>query len=413
MDFSDTPEEAAYREKVRTWLRANAPKRPEGAEGAHLRRRDFAEVMEEAQAWQAKKAAAGFAAITKPKEWGGAGGSTVEDVIFTEEEQALGIKYGVFSIGIGMMVPTILAYADEETKSRLVPPTIRGEKLWSQLFSEPGAGSDLGAVRCRATRSGDSWVVTGQKVWNSNAHLADYGLLLTRTDFDTPKHRGMTMFWIDMKNQPGLEVRQLHQISGASDFNECHFDSFVVPDSQRLGAVGDGWKVAMTTLMNERVAVGEQRGPDWPVLLELARRIPAGKERVLDDAAFRERLADIYVRAEGVKLTRSRVLTALSRGQQPGPQMSIGKLVLASLAQEMSSEAIDMCDQFGIIDDPAMAPLSAAYQQTLLLAPGFRIAGGTDEILRNIIAERVLGLPAEARVDKDIAFRDIPTGARR
>ena len=308
-----------------------------------------------------------------------------------------------------MCVPTVMAFADDETKQRFVGPAVRGEEIWCQLFSEPAGGSDVAAARTRAVRDGDDWVINGQKVWTTGAQYSDYGIVLVRTDPDTPKHKGLTMFWIDMKS-PGVEVRPIHQMSGGSEFNEVYFTDVRVKDSQRLGEPGQGWQVALVTLMNERLAVGGSAGPNYAEIMNLARDLPAGNGPALSDASFREKLADWYVQAEGLKLTRFRTMTALSRGQTPGPESSIGKIISANQLQDLSNLAVEMEDQYGIINDPALAPMEAAFQQSLMWAPGLRIAGGTDEILKNIIAERVLGLPGEVRVDKDVPFKDMPTG---
>ena len=402
MDFNDSPEEAAYREKARAWLEENAAAHK--STSANGRRPNSPEHMAAAKSWQAKKAENGYACITWPKEWGGGGGTPIQSVIFGQEEGKVGVNYGYFTIGLGMCVPTVMAFADAETKTRFVGPAMRGEEIWCQLFSEPAGGSDVAASRTRAVKDGDEWVINGQKVWTTGAQYSDYGILLVRTDPDVPKHKGMTMFWIDM-HDPAVEVRPIHQASGGSEFNEVYFTDLRVKDSQRLGAVGEGWKVALVTLMNERLAVGGSSGPDYKTIMELARQTDGIK-----DGAFREKLADWYVAAEGLKLTRFRTMTALSKGQTPGPESSIGKIIAANQMQEMSNYGVEMEDQYGILTDPAEAPLQAAFQQSLLWAPGLRIAGGTDEILKNIIAERVLGLPGDVRVDKDVAFKDVPTG---
>jgi alkylation response protein AidB-like acyl-CoA dehydrogenase len=221
---------------------------------------------------------------------------------------------------------------------------------------------------------------------------------------------GLTMFWIDMK-APGVEVRPIHQMSGASNFNEVYFTDLRVKDSQRVGAVGEGWRVALVTLMNERLSVGGGGGgSNYRRLLALAGDIQTLTGLGVKDAALREKIAEWYVQAEGLKYTTFRTMTALSRGQTPGPESSIGKVVSATLMQDMANTALELEDQFGIISDPANAPLAGGFQTALMNAPGLRIAGGTDEILRNIIAERVLGLPQDVRLDKDVAFKDIPTG---
>ena len=402
MDFNDTPEEAAFRTKARAWLDANAPRERASGRGA-------AAHLAAGKAWQAKKAAAGYAQITWPKEWGGGGGTQMQAIIFGQEEAKYGLNYGYFQIGLGMCVPTVMAFSDDATKQRFVGPAVRGEEIWCQLFSEPSGGSDVAAARTRAVKDGDDWVINGQKVWTSGAHYSDYGIVLVRTNVDKPKHKGMTMFWLDMKS-PGVEVRPIHQMSGGRDFNEVYFTDVRVKDSQRLGPVDDGWRTSLVTLMNERLAVGGGTGIDYSTIMQLARELQTDKGPALADQAFREKLADWYVQSEGLKNTRMRTMTALSRGQTPGPESSIGKIIAANQLQDLSNAAVEMEDQFGIIDDHALSPLNAAFQSGLMSSAGLRIAGGTDEILKNIIAERVLGLPGDIRVDKDVPFKDMPTG---
>ena len=403
MNFNDSPQESIYRATVREWLADHAPRHTVS------RRAPEAERLVIARAWQACKAAAGYARISWPREWGGTGGTAIQQVIFTEEEARYGVPSGFFGIGLGMCIPTLMRFADTAAQKAFAGPALRGEQIWCQLFSEPGAGSDLAALRTRAVRQGDSWLVNGQKVWTTGAHYSDFGLLLARTDANVPKHAGLTMFWIDMK-APGVEVRPIHQMSGGSDFNEVYLTDARVPDSQRLGDVGAGWKVSVVTLMNERVEGGKDRGPTTEQILALARSIPRGTASVLEDSAFRQKLAMWYVQAEGLRFTRLRTLTALSRGQTPGPESSIGKLVAANRLQDLTNELVECQDQFGILDDAAHAALGGSLHYDYLYAPGLRIAGGTDEILKNIIAERVLGLPGDIRVDKGVAFKDLPTG---
>jgi alkylation response protein AidB-like acyl-CoA dehydrogenase len=408
MDFNDTPEEAAYRQQVRAWLEANAPKAR-----AHESDPEGGEDLGPARAWQAKKAQAGYACITWPKEWGGQGGMPLQSVIFSAEEARYPIPSNPFQIGLGMCVPTVMNFADQATKERFSGPAIRGEEIWCQLFSEPSGGSDVAAARTKAVRAPDGsgdWLISGQKVWTTGAQFSDFGIVICRTNPDVPKHKGLTMFWLDMKS-PGVEVKPIHQMSGGSGFNEVFFTDVRVPDSQRLGAEGDGWKVSLVTLMNERLAVGGASGMGWQQFMDAARDTPGmDGGAALKDSALREKLADWYVQAEGLKHTRNRTMTALSRGQTPGPESSIGKIVSALQMQDLGNSAVEMLDQFGIINDPDLAPMHAGFQGSLMFAPGLRIAGGTDEILKNIIAERVLGLPGDIRVDKDVAFKDMPTG---
>jgi len=406
MDFNDTADEAKFRAEARSFLEANAA--PKGANKDDVTKRlSEPELLVAAKAWQAKKAANGFTCITWPKEYGGRGGVPMQQVIYNQEEGKFDVPRGFFDIGLGMCVPTVMAFGSAAHKERYVGPAIRGEEIWCQLFSEPSAGSDVAGLKTKAVRDGDDWVINGQKVWTSGAHYCDYGILLVRTDPDVPKHKGLTMFIVNMK-QKGVEVRPIHQMSGGSNFNEVYFTDVRIPDSDRLGGVGSGWQVALVTLMNERLAVGGSTGPDYKEILDLARTIPSGEGSVMDDAGFRERLADWYVRYEGLKLTRFRTMTALSRGQTPGPESSIGKIISANQLQDLCNEAIDAEDHFGIINDPRKAPMEAAFQQSYMWAPGLRIAGGTDEILKNIIAERVLGLPGDVRVDKDLPFSQSP-----
>ena len=403
MDFADTPEEAAYREKAYAWLKANAtPGTPKADRVGGL-------DLEKARAFQRKKAEAGYAQITWPKEWGGPGGTPIQSVIFGQEEAKFGVNSAYFSIGLGMCVPTVMAFADDATKKRFVGPALSGDEIWCQLFSEPSGGSDVAAARTRAVRDGEDWIVNGQKIWSSGAHYCDYGILLVRTNMDAPKHKGMTMFWIDMKS-PGVEVRPIHQMSGASGFNEVFFTDLRIPDSQRLGAVDDGWKVSLVTLMNERLSIGAGSAADYTAFMALAREVDLDGAPALRHPVLREKIADWYVQTEGLRHTRMRTISALSKGETPGPENSIAKIITAVQAQDMGAEAVDMLDQYGIITDPAVALQGGLFEAQWLSGPGSRIAGGTDEILRNIIAERVLGLPGDIRVDKDVAFKDMPTG---
>jgi alkylation response protein AidB-like acyl-CoA dehydrogenase len=410
MDFDDTPEEAAFRAEARTWLSANAAPRHE-AQGSGLDPDEASDAMVAARTWQAKKAQQGYARITWPKEMGGLGGNAMQQVIFNQEEAKFDVPGGqFFGIGLGMCIPTLMAYGSKENLTRYVMPALMGEEIWCQLFSEPAGGSDVAGLRMRAEKQGDEWLVNGQKIWTSGAHYSDYGLLLTRTDAEVPKHKGLTMFFLSMIS-PGVEVRPIRQASGAANFNEVFFTDVRIPDSQRLGEVGQGWTVALTTLMHERLAVGGGLGGGLDVkeLLALARSLELEDGPALRNAAVRERIADWYVRSAGLKYTTYRTMTALSRGQQPGPEASIAKVVVASKLQELSAFAMELEGETGALNGED-APMHGVFQAGWMGAPGLRIAGGTDEILRNVIAERVLGLPPDMRADKDIPFSDIPSG---
>ncbi|GAA2403293.1 acyl-CoA dehydrogenase family protein [Actinomadura vinacea] len=315
-------------------------------------------------------------------------------------------------IGLGMAAPTILAAGTDEQRERFLRPLWTGEEIWCQLFSEPGAGSDLAALGTRAVPDGDAWIVNGQKVWTSMAHEARWALLVTRTDPDVPKHRGMTYFACDMR-APGVEVRPLRQITGEAEFNEVFLTDVRIPDEHRLGAVGDGWKVSTTTLMNERVAIGggasPREGGMIGVVAALWRDRPELRTPGLHDALLR-----LWVEAEAARLTGARLRQALAAGA-PGPEGSAAKLAFARLNQEIAGLELEILGEDGLrYDDWTMRrPAEVDFTRRspgyrYLRAKGNSIEGGTSEILRNIIAERVLGLPGEIRVDKDVAWKDLP-----
>ena len=400
MDFNDTPEEAEFRAEARAFLEKHLePKTSSG-----VRRERGEDFLKRAKDWQALKADNKFAQITWPEEWGGRGGTAMQNVIWGQEEAKFDAPTGPFAIGLGMCIPTVIAFGSDEHKQRYVKKALRGEEIWCQLFSEPAAGSDVAGVKTRAVKDGDEWVINGQKVWTSGAHYSDYGILLTRTDPKAPKHKGLTMFIVDMK-QAGVEARPIHQASGGREFNEVYFSDVRIPDSDRLGEVGQGWKVAIVTLMNERLAVGGSPGPDWSEIMDYARE--AG---TLSDSDFRQTLADWYIAAQGYKLTKFRTQTALSRGETPGPENSIGKIITANQLQDICNSAIEMQGHYGLMTDEDRMPADGLFQQSFMWAPGLRIAGGTDEILKNIIAERVLELPQDVRVDKDVPFDELKQG---
>jgi len=417
MNFDDTPEEAAFRAVARAWIDANAPKELE----AELKQGGFAnnglksvDPIVVSKAWQKKKAEAGWACLHWPKEYGGRGATPIERVIWGQEEGVYGALSGLFIIGHGMCGPTVMAWADEETKQRLLPPLASGEHIWCQLFSEPAGGSDLAGLRTAAVPATDGsgdWIINGQKIWTSGAQHSDYGIVITRTDPTLPKHKGLTMFWLDMKT-PGIDVRPIKQANGQSGFNEVYFTDVRIPDSQRLGAVGQGWSVSLTTLMNERLSIGSGMPTGFPELFDFCMNLRTEDGLAIDDRSVRSRLAGYAVKASGLKYTGMRAISALSKGETPGPENSIGKLVAGATMQELAMYALDLQGQAGLLSDTTQAAAGARFQQMLLRSPATRVEGGTDEILRNIIAERVLGLPGDIRVDKDVAFKDIPTSGR-
>jgi alkylation response protein AidB-like acyl-CoA dehydrogenase len=414
MNFDDSPQEAAFRAEAKAWIKANAPREFE-AELAKaslgrikLQKHDIVDV---AKAWQKKKAEGGWVCLHWPKEYGGRGASPVERVIWQQEEGIYFKLTSPFQIGEGMCGPTLMAFGNEADKRRYLPKIASGEEIWCQLFSEPAGGSDVAGLRTRAERDGDHWIINGQKIWTSGAHYADYGLLITRTDPAVPKHKGLTMFFIDMKD-PAVEVRPIKQANGMQEFNEVFFTDLRIPDLQRLGAVGDGWNVSLTTLMNERMTIGARLATGFNELFEFCCNLMTDDGLAIDDRATRSKLASWAVKNSGLKYTSMRAISALSKGERPGPENSIGKLVSGAMLQDIATYAMDLQGASGLLNDPATAEVAGQFQAMLLSSPSVRIAGGTDEILRNIIAERVLGLPGDIRVDKDVPFNQIPTKGR-
>jgi len=402
MDFNDTTEEAAFRAQVRAWLAENAVRHAV----TDLRALPLDEVARRGRNWQRCKAAAGYGAIALPAEVGGRDASPMMEVIFAEEEARHAVPVGPFvTIGTQLVVPTLLAHGTPEQRQRSVRPTIEGDLTWCQLFSEPAAGSDLAGIRTRAVRDGDTWIVTGQKVWNSWAQFADWGILLARTDPEVPKHKGITYFVVDMRS-PGIEVRPIQQISGDSEFNEVFLTEVRIPDSGRIGPVGAGWKVAMTTLMSERISIGGESNelPGAGELIALAGTRPE------DAAGYRLRIAQLVAKEQGLKYFRARLLTQLSRGETPGAVAALAKLVYANVLQDLSALALDIEGLSALYpngNSQAIEKLHHAY----CWAAALRIAGGTDEVLRNQLAERVLGLPGDLRVDKDVPFSKLSARA--
>lgn len=400
MNFEDSPEESRFRARVRDWIRANAISVP-----SSRRRRDATpEWLSIAREWQRIKADAGYVGIHWPRRWGGQEGSVAQAMIFDQEEAAAGLHFTFFEIGIGLCIPTVASYADNATIERFSAAARRGDEIWCQLFSEPSAGSDLAAIRTRAVRDGADWLVNGQKVWTSGAQFSDFAILLTRTDPEVPKHRGLTMFWVDLRT-PGIDIRPIKQMSGNANFNEVFLTDVRIPDSQRLGPVNQGWATTLTTLMNERVSIGDVGGPDIPTAIRMAANIRCGHSTLSRDSAFQADLIRHFLRSEGVRLARNRLLTAISRGEKPGPENSITKLVAASEMQDLARDTLLACGPMGMVVDRSVQAVEGIFHDSFTWAPGYRIAGGTDEILRTVIAERVLGLPGDVRADKDKPFR--------
>jgi len=399
MDFDDAPEEAAFRAEARAWLEDNAPRRRDDGERsmalfAELPPDEEARQVARAKEWQRTKFDAGWAGVTWPNDYGGRGGTAMQSIIWGQEEGRFDVPAGVWEITMGMIAPTIIVHGTPEQKQQWLPRILDGSEVWCQLYSEPGAGSDLGSLSTRAERDGDEWIVNGQKVWTSGAHYASWGYILARTDPELTKHRGITAFCLRM-DQPGVTVRPLRQMTGGATFNEVFFDDVRIPADRMLGDLNQGWTVAITTLMNERLSAGGLGGGSGvSMLVELAR-----KSGAWDDPVVRQRIMRIYLMGETLRFTGYRILTSISQGGIPGPEGSIGKLVVAKLLRETADVAASM------LGPEAM--LAGDWSGLVLGAPGMRIAGGTDEVMRNIIGERVLGLPGEPRVDKGIPFKEL------
>jgi alkylation response protein AidB-like acyl-CoA dehydrogenase len=354
----------------------------------------------------------GLAWVNFPVGHGGLGASPKLQRVVNETLQAAGAPVAAARnvIGYGMGAPTVLTHGSEEQKARYLRPLFTAEEVWCQLFSEPGAGSDVASLGTRAVRDGDEWIINGQKVWTTLAHLARWGMLIARTDPDVPKHKGMTYFVIDM-HAPGVEVRPLFQITGEAEFNEVYMTDVRIPDSERLGDVGEGWGVTLTTLMNERVAIGGQVPLRGGGFIGELMKVWA---KVGGDAAKRDQVMKLWVAAEVLRLTNIRASHLRSAGN-PGPEGSIGKIVSADLNKRISELTIELLGPEGMLKPdgypmarPKHAMLWANPQQAFLRARANSIEGGTTEIAKNILGERVLGLPGDIRVDKAPAWKDVP-----
>jgi len=407
VDFDDTPEEAAWRAEVAAWMDRHAPL----VEEDHRRFDPFRDTSKEGERahlaasrrWQKMLYEGRWAGLTWPTLYGGRGLTSHHQGILNQEMARYHVTVGAFAVSIGMVGPTLIAHGTDEQKQRYLDPMLRGDELWCQLFSEPGAGSDLASLRTRAERHGDEWVITGQKVWTSGAHVADHGILLARTDADVPKHRGITYFIVDMSS-PGVEVRPLRQIDGSAHFNEVFLTDVRIPDAHRVGECGEGWRVAQTTLGAERTLIGGGQRLGFGEIVELARN----HDRTTDPV-IRHDLVRCWSRYEIARFLRYRVQTAASKGERPGPEASVMKLALSRHLEANGDLVMAIEGPAALLYDRD-APDNGFWQIQFMGQWRSRIGGGTDQIQRNIVAERVLGLPPEPRPDKDMAFRELPTG---
>ena len=415
MDFDDSPQEAAFRAEVRSWLDAHAEPKADARERISVMEgfSDDPDDIEVARHWQRQLFEGGLAAVTWPAEHGGRALGVVEAMVLSEEQARYDVPQSVFSIGIGMIGPTIIAHGTPEQQQRYLPPMLRGDEIWCQLWSEPDAGSDLAGLTTRAVLDGDEFVLDGQKVWTSGAHYSQFGLGVFRTNPEVPKHKGISVLIVPLET-PGIEVSPLRQITGESHFNEVFFDGARVPASNLVGDLDDGWRVARTTMMNERLSAGAMASATDAVsaLVKIVRSTPYNGGTLAGDPVVRQRLARTYTLSRLFDLTSARVRSALSRQSIPGPEVSILKLFAAQLWTVLAETGSDILGSAGTLVGED-APEGGRWPAALLSSFAMHIGGGTDQIQRNIIGETVLGLPREPSTDKDVPFRDLRVGTQR
>jgi|YelNatPaOPRAMG01_1025707.scaffolds.fasta_scaffold01793_8 alkylation response protein AidB-like acyl-CoA dehydrogenase len=392
MDFNYSPEQEAYRAEVRKWMEANqpAPLTEQEKEKA-----DDEFMWQRLRAWHKKLYEAGWMGITWPKEYGGRGATFIEQVIFQQELGRLGLPFGCNVLGVIMTGPALMQWGTEEQKKRYLEPIIAGDEIWCEGMSEPGAGSDLAALQTRATLEGDSFIVNGQKVWTTLAHRAHFCQLFVRTDPEAPKHKGLSCLLVDMKS-PGVKVRPLKQISGDAEFNEIFFEDVRVPKENLLGPLNMGWQVLVSTLMHERFGIGETLGGTETILQQL---IEIAKTREIDgrpaseDPAIRQQLAQFACEVAAKKYNGLRSLTKRLKGQLPGAEASISKLVSTELSQRMTKYAARLLGAYALLERRSPLAPDGDWLRRILASESMTIAGGTSSVQRNMIGERILGLP--------------------
>jgi len=403
VDFDDTPEEAAVRDAARRWLEQNAARRGAGTLATRRRWRDASpeaqlEHVRACKEWQRTLFDGGWSGITWPTEYGGRGGTAIEQAIFNQEMARFEVGTGALAVGVGMVGPTLIEWGTDEQKSDHLEAILSGDEVWCQLFSEPGAGSDLAGLRTKAELDGDTWVVNGQKVWTSLAQHSDWAILLARTDPDVPKHKGITFFLVEMTS-PGIDIRPLRQIDGVAHFNEVFLTDVRIPASQVVGPVNDGWRVTHSTLQSERALIGGGEGVRFEDLQALARATGTST-----DPVRRQELARAYIRFELLRFLGLRVQTSLSRGLPPGSESSVMKLSYSQHTAALTDLALRLEGAAGMLGIEE-APDGGYWQQQFLSQWAVRIGGGTDQVQRNIIGERVLGLPREPDPSRTEPFR--------
>jgi alkylation response protein AidB-like acyl-CoA dehydrogenase len=398
-----------FRARARAWLEANAPRRGSADDEAEAETRGQAAVLAEQKAFQAKLYDAGFAGITWPTQYGGQGLGSAEQIAWSQESRDYDLPTGAFFIGLSMPGNTLLEVGSEAQKQRYLPTMLRGEEIWCQLFSEPGAGSDVASLQTSAVRDGDEWVLNGQKVWTSGAQFSDFGAILARTDPTQPKHNGITMFIVDM-HAPGVTVRPLKVATGHSPFNEVYFDNVRLPADAVIGTEHQGWAAAVVMLRHERIAIGTMGSSRTsPLAYDSLRDLAAGLGRTSDQGVRRE-LAELYARGRAVQLFALLLRQEAQAGRMPGARGSVAKLAGSELGRFAGNVAADVLgDQIAGYDTADLQ----AVTTSIIAVPGSAIAGGTSEIQRNIIGERVLGLAKDPGVDRATPFNQLRVGTQR
>ncbi|HUJ66755.1 MAG TPA: acyl-CoA dehydrogenase family protein [Acidimicrobiales bacterium] len=393
MDFDDTPEEARFRAEARSWLEAHASRRADSGRPRVPVADDEAQAhhVQACRRWQRTLYAANWAGITWPKEFGGRGGTAMQQVIFSQEQAQFDVSTGALTVGLGMVGPTLMTWGRPDQRDRYLGPMLRGDEMWCQLFSEPSAGSDLPSLITRAERDGDEFVVDGQKVWTTMAQYSDWAILLARTERSVPGRRGLSYLVVDMTT-PGIEVRPLRQITGVAHFNEVFLTDVRVPSANLVGAEGAGWNVARTTLAAERMVIGTGGGTSFADVAALCRALGG-----VGDPVRRQEVAETYIGFELLRYLGLRVQTALSQGRAPGAEASLLKLAFSRQSARLGDLGLALLGPSGIASD-GLATAADFWRDRFLGQWSSRIGGGTDEIQRNQIGERVLGLPREPSV---------------
>ena len=393
MDFTWTPEQDAYRMEVRNWLEANRPQ--------SLARGDDPEAGGDEGAWQRLKAwhkklyHAGWAGLTWPKEYGGRGATFIEQVIFNQELGRLNLPMGCNVLGVIMNGPALMQWGTDEQKKRYLNPILAGDEIWCEGMSEPGAGSDLASIQCKAELKGDEFVVNGQKVWTTIAHRSDFCQLFVRSDPDAPKHKGMSALIVDM-HSPGVTVRPLKQITGESEFNEIFFEDVRVPKENLLGPMNMGWQVLVATLMHERFGIGETLGGTEQILQQLvyiAKAVKINGRPAIEDSDIRQQIAQFAIETTAKKYNGLRSLSKRLKGQQPGPEASISKLLSTDLGQRMTKFVARLLGEYAMLERHTPFAPEGDWMRRILASESMTIAGGTSAVQKNMIGERILQLP--------------------